>query len=175
MPALVIAKTPKDQALLVAAAPSTRLVPGSFVRNATGAPSHPAPLPQKITTCRSAGQRGLLGKHGALAGGAVHRSDDLVGVTGSSDGRNGETTSVRRCRILDAALAIVRSDGLAALSLSALARTVGMEPQSLYTYFASKLLGRACRHGQEANGQHQSDQGNQILACSLHGTNFRSG
>ena len=33
---------------------------------------------------------------------------------------------------------MVRADGLAALSLSALARAVGMEPQSLYTYFASK-------------------------------------
>ncbi|MEO9223429.1 MAG: TetR/AcrR family transcriptional regulator [Acidimicrobiales bacterium] len=40
--------------------------------------------------------------------------------------------------ILDAAWAMVRADGLAALSLRALARTVDMEPQSLYTYFASK-------------------------------------
>jgi AcrR family transcriptional regulator len=33
---------------------------------------------------------------------------------------------------------MVRNDGLASLSLSALARAVGMEPQSLYTYFESK-------------------------------------
>jgi AcrR family transcriptional regulator len=43
-----------------------------------------------------------------------------------------------RQEILDTAWAMVRADGLAALSLSALARAVGMEPQSLYTYFASK-------------------------------------
>jgi len=33
---------------------------------------------------------------------------------------------------------MVRADGLAALSLRALAHAVGMEPQSLHTYFASK-------------------------------------
>jgi AcrR family transcriptional regulator len=40
--------------------------------------------------------------------------------------------------ILDAAWSMVRADGLAALTLRALARNVEMEPQSLYTYFASK-------------------------------------
>jgi AcrR family transcriptional regulator len=40
--------------------------------------------------------------------------------------------------ILDAAWSMVRADGLAALSLRALAHAVDMEPQSLYTYFASK-------------------------------------
>jgi AcrR family transcriptional regulator len=43
-----------------------------------------------------------------------------------------------RQEIVDAAWQMVRADGLAALSLSALARAVGMEPQSLYTYFGSK-------------------------------------
>jgi AcrR family transcriptional regulator len=43
-----------------------------------------------------------------------------------------------RREILDTAWQIVRADGLAALSWNALARAVGMEPQSLYTYFASK-------------------------------------
>jgi AcrR family transcriptional regulator len=43
-----------------------------------------------------------------------------------------------RREILDTAWRMVRADGLASLSLSALARAVGMEPQSLYTYFASK-------------------------------------
>lgn len=33
---------------------------------------------------------------------------------------------------------MVRAEGVAALSLRALARTVGMEPQSMYSYFASK-------------------------------------
>jgi|ERR1022692_274166 AcrR family transcriptional regulator len=40
--------------------------------------------------------------------------------------------------ILDAAWSIVRADGLAALALRAVAHAVDMEPQSLYTYFASK-------------------------------------
>ena len=40
--------------------------------------------------------------------------------------------------ILDQAWSMVRADGLAALSLRALAHAVDMEPQSLYTYFASK-------------------------------------
>jgi AcrR family transcriptional regulator len=43
-----------------------------------------------------------------------------------------------RREILDAAWRMVRADGLAALAMNALARAVGMEPQSLYTYFASK-------------------------------------
>jgi AcrR family transcriptional regulator len=43
-----------------------------------------------------------------------------------------------RQEILDMAWQMVRENGLAALSLSALARAVGMEPQSLYTYFSSK-------------------------------------
>ncbi len=40
--------------------------------------------------------------------------------------------------IIATAWSMVRADGLAALSLRALARAVDMEPQSLYTYFASK-------------------------------------
>lgn len=43
-----------------------------------------------------------------------------------------------RQEILDAAWAIVRAEGLAALTMRGLARMVGMEPQSLYTYFRSK-------------------------------------
>jgi len=43
-----------------------------------------------------------------------------------------------RREILDTAWAMVRADGLASLSLRALARAVGVEPQSLYTYFRSK-------------------------------------
>src|SRR5450432_3280417 len=43
-----------------------------------------------------------------------------------------------RREILDTAWAMVRADGLASLSLRALARVVGVEPQSLYTYFKSK-------------------------------------
>lgn len=40
--------------------------------------------------------------------------------------------------ILEAAWLMVRAEGLNGLSLRALARAVNMEPQSLYTYFASK-------------------------------------
>ncbi len=40
--------------------------------------------------------------------------------------------------ILDAAWQLLRADGLNGLSLRALAHAVDMEPQSLYTYFASK-------------------------------------
>jgi AcrR family transcriptional regulator len=40
--------------------------------------------------------------------------------------------------ILDTAWSMVRAQGLAALTLRALAHAVDMEPQSLYTYFASK-------------------------------------
>jgi AcrR family transcriptional regulator len=40
--------------------------------------------------------------------------------------------------ILEAAWAQVRANGLAALSLRDLARTVGMQPPSLYSYFDSK-------------------------------------
>jgi AcrR family transcriptional regulator len=40
--------------------------------------------------------------------------------------------------ILEAAWALARRDGVAALSLSEVARTVGMKPPSLYSYFESK-------------------------------------
>lgn len=43
-----------------------------------------------------------------------------------------------RQEILAAAWDVVRADGVAALSLRGLARAVGMEPQSLYSYFDSK-------------------------------------
>ena len=56
--------------------------------------------------------------------------------------------------ILDTAWSMVRTDGLAALSLRALAHAVDMEPQSLYTYFASK----------NALYDHMFADGNQELA-----------
>jgi AcrR family transcriptional regulator len=62
--------------------------------------------------------------------------------TGSSLGvrrdRRRERHDATRREILDAARAMMREEGLAALSLRGLAREVGMEPQSLYTYFSSK-------------------------------------
>jgi len=68
---------------------------------------------------------------------AARQHDQQDRVPARRDRRHLRHETTRR-EILDAAWAIVRADGLAALSLSALARTVGMEPQSLYTYFASK-------------------------------------
>jgi AcrR family transcriptional regulator len=56
---------------------------------------------------------------------------------GRTDRRQLRHQATKR-EILTRAWRMVRTDGLAALSLSALARAVGMEPQSLYTYFASK-------------------------------------
>jgi AcrR family transcriptional regulator len=62
---------------------------------------------------------------------------DTTGAPVRRDRRHLRHEATRR-EILDAAWRIVRADGLAALSLSAIARVVGIEPQSLYTYFASK-------------------------------------
>ncbi|HVA07969.1 MAG TPA: TetR/AcrR family transcriptional regulator [Acidimicrobiales bacterium] len=53
------------------------------------------------------------------------------------DRRHARHQATKR-EILDAAWKMVRDDGVNALSLRALARVVDMEPQSLYTYFASK-------------------------------------
>ena len=55
----------------------------------------------------------------------------------SRDRRRDRHEATKR-EILDTAWSMVRADGLAALSLRALAHAVDMEPQSLYTYFASK-------------------------------------
>src|SRR5436309_8538387 len=52
--------------------------------------------------------------------------------------RRTERHEATRTEILEAAWAQVRADGLAALSLRDLARTVGMQPPSLYSYFESK-------------------------------------
>jgi AcrR family transcriptional regulator len=52
--------------------------------------------------------------------------------------RRRDRHEVTKREILDIAWSMVRADGLAALSLRALAHAVDMEPQSLYTYFASK-------------------------------------
>jgi AcrR family transcriptional regulator len=52
--------------------------------------------------------------------------------------RRHERHDATRQEILDAAWRLMRAEGVAALSLRALARAVGMEPQSLYSYFDSK-------------------------------------
>jgi AcrR family transcriptional regulator len=52
--------------------------------------------------------------------------------------RRAERHAATRAEILDAAWDQVRASGLAALSMRDLARTVGMRPPSLYSYFESK-------------------------------------
>ncbi len=52
--------------------------------------------------------------------------------------RRTERREATRAEILEAAWEQVRASGLAALSLRDLARTVGMRPPSLYSYFDSK-------------------------------------
>ena len=52
--------------------------------------------------------------------------------------RRSERHAATRVEILDAAWRIVREQGLAALSLRDVAKAVGMQPPSLYGYFASK-------------------------------------
>src|SRR6478752_4584215 len=52
--------------------------------------------------------------------------------------RRAERHAATREEILEAAWEQVRARGLAALSLRDLARTVGMQPPSLYSYFDSK-------------------------------------
>jgi len=52
--------------------------------------------------------------------------------------RRRERHEATRREILDTAWAVVRDKGLVALSLRGLARALGMEAQSLYTYFPSK-------------------------------------
>src|SRR4029453_7080750 len=41
--------------------------------------------------------------------------------------------------ILDVAIELMEAEGVAALSLSAVARRLGMQPPSLYQYFPSKM------------------------------------
>jgi AcrR family transcriptional regulator len=52
--------------------------------------------------------------------------------------RRSERHAATRSEILDAAWGLVREQGLAALSLRDVAKAVGMQPPSLYGYFASK-------------------------------------
>ena len=52
--------------------------------------------------------------------------------------RRAERRDATRAEILDAAWALVREHGLAGLNLRDVAKAVGMQPPSLYSYFASK-------------------------------------
>lgn len=73
--------------------------------------------------------------------GVREATTDPAGATGPAAKRRDRRHlrhEATRQEILDVAWERVRTDGLAALSLRALARAVGIEPQSLYTYFPSK-------------------------------------
>jgi len=61
----------------------------------------------------------------------------MTATTPRRDRRHARHEATKR-EILDTAWRMVRSEGINAFSLRALARAVEMEPQSLYTYFASK-------------------------------------
>ena len=63
--------------------------------------------------------------------------DDAATRGGRRDRRH-ERHEATRQEILAAAWALMRSEGVPSLSLRALARVVGMEAQSLYSYFDSK-------------------------------------
>jgi len=65
--------------------------------------------------------------------------------------RRAERRQSTRTEIVDAAWLLVRAEGLAALSMRDLARHVGMQAQSLYSYFESKnaiydaMFAQGCR------------------------------
>ena len=60
-----------------------------------------------------------------------------MSVTAGRD-RRAERAEATRREILDAAWALVRQEGLAALTMRELGARVGLRAQSLYAYFASK-------------------------------------
>ena len=63
---------------------------------------------------------------------------ESAGTTAKRRDRRHLRHEATRQEILEVAWRMVRAEGLASLSLRALARAVGIEPQSLYTYFPSK-------------------------------------
>ena len=67
-----------------------------------------------------------------------HMTPDASTATPRRRDRRHVRHEATRREILDLAWAMARRDGLTAVSLSALARAVGIEPQSMYTYFPSK-------------------------------------
>ena len=73
--------------------------------------------------------------------------------------RRNERHEATRAEILDAAWVAVRQDGLASLSLRELARSIGMQAPSLYSYFDSKnaiydaMYADGCREFVQAEAQ----------------------
>jgi AcrR family transcriptional regulator len=69
--------------------------------------------------------------------------------------RRTERHEATRAEILEAAWALARTEGLAGISLRELARAVGMQPPSLYSYFDSKnaIYDAMFRQGYEAMSQ----------------------
>ena len=69
---------------------------------------------------------------------AVHRGSARPPSRAARTGAATTRTPLTRERILDAALALIDRDGLAAFSLRGLGAALGCEPMSLYHYFPSK-------------------------------------
>jgi AcrR family transcriptional regulator len=82
--------------------------------------------------------------------------------------------SSARAAIVDAAWALVRQDGLAALSLRDLARRAGITTPTVYTYFDSKnaiydsMFGQAAEQFEiEMSSPYDSDDPREVLVASL--------
>src|SRR5690348_5462934 len=77
--------------------------------------------------------------------------------------RQAERRKATRLEILDAAWAVARDKGLAALTLRDVADRVGMQPPSLYSHFANKhaiydaMFGQAWNAYDELDAAHADD------------------
>lgn len=95
-------------------------------------------------------------------------------MTGEVATRIGRRRSATEKEIRQAAWAVIERDGVAALSMGEVARAVGMRPQSLYEYFASKraLLDVLFREGftlaTERLQAIEADSPRELLMASVH-------
>src|SRR5215472_3019213 len=82
--------------------------------------------------------------------------------------RRAERREATRAEILAAAWELVRAEGLAALSLRDLARRVGMQAPSLYSYFDSKHAIYDAMFAQGAQDFLEREQALQTTGDALH-------
>ena len=73
-----------------------------------------------------------------MLGSASETTQNAAAANGAAGGRVARRREATKAEILDAAWALVREHGLAALALRDLAARVGMRAPSLYQYFPSK-------------------------------------
>lgn len=92
------------------------------------------------------------GGTGAHTSEADTASDAAAGPSETASSPAARRRAETRAEILEAAWALCRAEGLAALSLRELARRVGMRAPSLYSYFPSK---HAIYDAMFAQGQHE--------------------